>query len=55
MQLPSREAINEWVSHLEAVGVEHEPVVEKTEPVHLALVLVRDPDGIPIELFWFGG
>lgn len=55
VQLPSREAIDEWVSHLEAVGVEHEPVVEKTEPVHLALVLVRDPDGIPIELFWFGG
>jgi hypothetical protein len=30
-------------------------VVEKSEPVPFALVLVRDPDGIAIELFWFGG
>ena len=55
VQVPSREAIDEWTAHLEAIGIEHEAVVEKTEPVRLALVLVRDPDGIPIELFWFGG
>ena len=55
VQVPSREALDEWVARLEAMGVEHEAVVEKDEPVHLALVLVRDPDGIPIELFWFGG
>lgn len=55
VQLPSREAIDQWTTHLEAMGVEHESVVERVEPVPLALVVVRDPDGIPIELFWFGG
>jgi glyoxylase I family protein len=55
VQVPSREAIDEWIAHLEAMGVEHEAVVERNEPVRIALVLVRDPDGIPIELFWFGG
>ena len=29
--------------------------VPSTEPVPHALVLFHDPDGIPIELFWFGG
>ena len=55
VQVPSREALDEWIAHLETMGVEHQVVVEKYEPVRLALVLVRDPDGIPIELFWFGG
>ena len=55
VQVPSREALDEWIARLEAMGVEQEAVVEKDEPVRLALVLVRDPDGIPIELFWFGG
>lgn len=55
LQLPSREGIDRWLTHLDAVGVEHEAVVERAEPVPFALVLVRDPDDIPIELFWFGG
>ncbi len=54
VQLPSREAIEEWTTHLDAIGVEHEATVESAGPVPIALVLVRDPDGIPIELFWFG-
>lgn len=52
VQLPSRSTIDEWVAHFEALGVEHEAVVEKSEPVPFALVLARDPDGIPVELFW---
>lgn len=55
VQVPSREGIDEWAAHLDAIGVEHDPVVERNEPGQIALVLVRDPDGIPIELFWFGG
>jgi glyoxylase I family protein len=55
IQLSSREDIDEWVSHLDAIGVEHEAVFESVEPVPSALMLLRDPDGIPIELFWFGG
>ena len=55
LQVPSRAALDEWIAHLESLGVEHEAPVEKDEPVRIALVLVRDSDGIPIELFWFGG
>jgi glyoxylase I family protein len=55
IQLPSRTAIDEWIVHLEAVGVGHEAIVERDGPAPFAHVVVRDPDGIPIELFWFGG
>ena len=55
LQVDSREAIDEWVRYLDEVGVEHETLFESTEPGPHALVLLRDPDGIPIELFWFGG
>jgi hypothetical protein len=40
--------------YFDATEIEHEAVVERVEPVSFAMVLVRDPDGIPIELFWFG-
>ena len=52
--LASRAAIDEWINHLDILEVEHE-VFESAEPVPHALVLLRDPDGIPIELCWFGG
>jgi glyoxylase I family protein len=55
LQVSSREDIQEWVSHLDAIGVEHGTVFESVEPVRSAMVMLRDPDGIPIELFWFGG
>jgi glyoxylase I family protein len=55
LQVTSRDAIDAWVDRLDAVGADHEAVVERSEPVPFALVLVRDPDGIAIELFWFGG
>lgn len=55
LQLAAREDIDEWISHLDAIGVEHGELFETAEPAAHALVLVRDPDGIPIELFWFGG
>jgi catechol 2,3-dioxygenase-like lactoylglutathione lyase family enzyme len=55
LQVASRGDLDEWVNHLDALGIEHEELFETTQgPTH-ALVLVRDPDGIPIELFWFGG
>ena len=52
---PAGKAIDEWINHLDAIGVEHEALFEIAEPVPHALVVFRDPDGIPIELFWFGG
>jgi glyoxylase I family protein len=54
LQLAMREDIDEWITHFNAIGVEHEEPFETAEPVPHALVQVRDPDGIPIELFWVG-
>lgn len=54
-QLAARGDIDHWITHLDAMGVDHEPLFETSEPAPHAIVLVRDPDGIPIELFWFGG
>lgn len=55
LQVPSRGDIDEWVAHLDAVGVEHGALSESAAPAPHALMVFRDPDGIPIELFWFGG
>ena len=55
LQVSSRADLDEWTRHLDALGVAHGDVVEVTEPVAHALVGFRDPDGIAIELFWFGG
>ena len=55
LRVSRREDIDVWITHLDAMGVEHDALFESIEPVPIALVLLRDPDGIPIELFWFGG
>ena len=55
LQVPRREDIDGWVAHLDASGVHHGAVLESAEPVPHAQVALRDPDGISIELFWFGG
>jgi glyoxylase I family protein len=52
--LDSREAIDEWIYWLDTLGVEHEALVEVAEPVPHAMVVLHDPDGIPVELFWVG-
>lgn len=54
LHLAAREDIDEWIAHFDALGVEHDELFETAEPVPHALVLVRDLDGIPIELFWIG-
>lgn len=53
--VPTRAALDEWVAHLDEVGADHDPLVEHTEPMPFAMVVVRDPDGIPFELICFGG
>lgn len=55
LALATREDLDKWITHLDAVGVEHGEVFESAEPGPHALVVFRDPDGIPIELFWYGG
>lgn len=55
LQVASREDIDRWIAHLDGIGVEHGPLSESAVPAPHALVMFRDPDGIPVELFWFGG
>jgi glyoxylase I family protein len=55
LRLASRDDLDEWIGHLDATGVEHGALFESAEPAPHALVVFRDPDGIPIELFWYGG
>ena len=52
--VPTREVLDEWVEHLDAVGADHDHVTDHAEPVPFSLLVVRDPDGIPFELVWFG-
>ncbi len=52
LQLDTREDIDAWVTHLEAMGVEHGRVIESAQPGPHALVQFCDPDGIALELFW---
>jgi glyoxylase I family protein len=54
LQVDSREDLYEWVSYLDAIGVEHGPMSEIAAPVPHALVVFSDPDGIPVELMWLG-
>lgn len=51
----SRPDLDSWTAHLDAHGIEHSPVVEVDEPSPHAQMTFRDPDGIPIEVFWIGG
>jgi glyoxylase I family protein len=55
LQVSSRADLDDWRHHLDALGIEHGEVFEATGPVAHALLGFRDPDGIPVELFWFGG
>ncbi len=55
LQVASRDDLDAWVTHLDACGVEHGALSENTQPVPHALVVFRDPDAIPVELFWSGG
>ena len=55
LAVASRADLDDWSRHLDACDVEHGDVCERAEPAPHAMLALRDPDGIPIELFWFGG
>jgi glyoxylase I family protein len=54
MSVDSRADLDAWAHRLDALGVEHGPIHVQDQPVHATLV-VSDPDGIPVELFWSAG
>jgi glyoxylase I family protein len=54
LTVDNRSDLEGWALRLDALGVEHGPIHDKDQPVHAAMVM-RDPDGIPVELFWSEG
>jgi catechol 2,3-dioxygenase-like lactoylglutathione lyase family enzyme len=54
LAVDSRSDLDAWADRLDALGVAHGPIHDMDQPVHAAMV-VRDPDGIPVELFWAAG
>jgi len=54
LAVSSAEEVHAWAAHLDALGIEHQPVLEASDPMPLAMVLFHDPDGIVIELIWTG-
>lgn len=54
LAVATSEEVHAWAAHLDAVGVEHEPLRELSEPMPLTMVLLRDPDGVVVELICTG-
>lgn len=54
LAVTSAAEVEEWAAHFDRLGVAHDPVLITEDPMPLALVQVRDPDGIPIEVIWTG-
>ena len=54
LAVSAHEEVHAWAAHLDAIGVEHGPVIEGDEPMPSALVHFLDPDGVPIEVLWIG-
>jgi glyoxylase I family protein len=50
--VPSRTALNDWLDHFEALGVEHSPIADRE---YGAVLTFRDPDGIQFEMFFREG
>lgn len=48
----SRDDMDRWVEHLDALGVEHSTINDITEPFPAATICFRDPDHIALELTW---
>lgn len=50
--VPDRAALDAWVDHLDQQGVSHSGITEATQPFPFAIVVLRDPDNIQLELIW---
>ena len=48
----TREELDGWVAHLDALGVEHSGVNAIEEPFPAATLCFRDPDNLALELMW---
>jgi catechol 2,3-dioxygenase-like lactoylglutathione lyase family enzyme len=49
-KVPTRASLDEWVTRLDALGVEHSGIRDLTDPVPFSTLVFRDPDNIQLEL-----
>ncbi len=47
-----RSELDAWVAHLDREGVSHSGIAEFAEPFPFAVLVLRDPDNIQLELIW---
>jgi glyoxylase I family protein len=43
--------LDAWASWLDGLGIKHSGVIDTTNPMPYSVVVFRDPDGIPLEIF----
>ncbi len=48
----SRNALDDWAAHFDALGVPHGAITDVAEPMRFATLVIRDPDNIQLELIW---
>ncbi|WP_219415843.1 VOC family protein [Pseudonocardia nigra] len=48
----SRAELDDWVAHLDRLGLPHSGIKEPDLPFPCALIVLRDPDGVQIEITW---
>jgi catechol 2,3-dioxygenase-like lactoylglutathione lyase family enzyme len=48
LEVSSRDELEEWVLHLEQLGVAYAPIKDLG---HASFICLKDPDGIPVELW----
>ena len=52
VHVAERNELDAWATHLEALGVPHSPITDRSEPFSYATLVFRDPDNIQLELIW---
>lgn len=52
LTVDTREEMDSWQMHLDALGVPYDPVRDLVEPAPCALITFRDPDGVALELIY---
>lgn len=49
-----REDLDDWVRHLDNLGVGHGQITDRLVPFQFSTLVFRDPDNIQLELIWIG-
>ena len=51
-RVPTREALDAWVTKLDGLAIEHSGIRDLTDPVPFSTLVFRDPDNIQLEFIY---